>query len=68
MRLCSQPSHPVARLEQAGDDARELLGCLFARFPGGAVPAQAQVLRMILVQHFLVDGRGRFRPRTKRDG
>lgn len=48
VRLCSQPSHPVARLEQAGDDARELLQRLDARFPGGAVPAQAQVLRTIL--------------------
>lgn len=36
-------------------------------FPGGA-PAQANVLRTILVQHFLVDTKGRFRPRTKRDG
>jgi hypothetical protein len=68
VRLCSQPSHPVARLEQVGDDARELLERLCARFPGGALPAQAQVLRQILVQHFLVDGRGRFRPRTERDG
>lgn len=67
VRLCSQPSHPVARLEQAGNDARELLGRLDARFPGGA-PAQAKVLRTILVQHFLVDAKGRFRPRTKRDG
>ncbi|MDX2681638.1 IS1182 family transposase [Streptomyces soliscabiei] len=68
VRLCSQPSHPIARLEQVGADARELLQRLGAHFPGGAGPAQAQVLRMILVQHFLVDGRGRFRPRTKRDG
>lgn len=67
VRLCSQPSHPVARLEQVGNDARELLGRLDARFPGG-VPAQAKVLRTILVQHFLVDAKGRLRPRTKRDG
>ncbi|WP_371569628.1 hypothetical protein [Streptomyces canus] len=66
--LCSQPSHPVARLEQVGADGRELLGRLFARFSGGAVPAQAEVLRRVLVQHFLRDGRGRFRPRTERDG
>jgi hypothetical protein len=51
-----------------GTDARELLQRLDARFPGGTLPAQAQILRTILVQHFLVDGRGRFRPRTKHDG
>jgi hypothetical protein len=68
VRLCSQPSHPIALLEQVGAGARELLQRLNAHLPGGAVPEQAQVLRTILVQHFLVDGRGRFRPRTKRDG
>ncbi|MFI2207602.1 hypothetical protein ACH47Z_44565 [Streptomyces sp. NPDC020192] len=68
VRLWSQPSHPVARLAQVGADARELLGRLHVRFPGSALPAQAEVLRQILVQHFLVDGRGRFRPRTERDG
>ncbi len=68
VRLCSQPSHPVARLEQVGADARELLEHLCTRFPGRALPPQAQVLRQILVQHFLVDGRGRFRPRAERDG
>ncbi|MEU2269789.1 transposase [Streptomyces olindensis] len=68
VRLCSQPSHPVARLEQVGADARELLERLYACFPGGALPAQAEVLRQILVQHFLVDGRGRLRPRNERDG
>nr|WSZ19765.1 hypothetical protein OH837_43905 [Streptomyces canus] len=62
------PAHPVARLEQVGADGRELLGRLFARFSGGAVPAQAEVLRRVLVQHFLRGGRGRFRPRTERDG
>jgi transposase len=67
-RLGSQPSHPVARLEQVGADGRELLGRIYARFPSGAIPTRAEVLRKILVQHFLVDGRGRFRPRTKRDG
>ncbi|MEZ0096338.1 transposase [Streptacidiphilus sp. EB129] len=68
VRLCSQPSHPVARLERVGADARELLEHLCTRFPGRALPPQAQVLRQILVQHFWVDGRGRFRPRTERDG
>ncbi|MGJ5805321.1 transposase [Streptomyces europaeiscabiei] len=33
VRLCSQPSHPVARLEQVGNDARELLQRLDDRFP-----------------------------------
>ncbi|MEU3099431.1 transposase [Streptomyces sp. NPDC006967] len=67
VRLCSQPGHPAARQEQVGNDARELLQRLDARFPGGA-PAQAKVLRTILVQHVLVDAKGRFRPRTMRDG
>ncbi|MET7518228.1 hypothetical protein ABZS88_33165 [Streptomyces sp. NPDC005480] len=34
VRLCSQPSHPVARIAQVGADARELLGRLHVRFPG----------------------------------
>lgn len=33
VRLCSQPSHPVARLEQVGNDARELLQRPDDRFP-----------------------------------
>ncbi|WP_078917268.1 transposase [Streptomyces sp. NRRL S-813] len=68
VRPCSRPGHPVARLAQVGADARELLGRLHVRFPGSALPAQAEVLRQILVQHFLVDERGRFRPRTEHDG
>lgn len=56
VRLCSQPSHPGARLAQVGADARELLGRLGVRFPGSALPAQAEVLGQILVQHFLVPG------------
>ncbi|MFF2201867.1 transposase [Streptomyces sp. NPDC058145] len=54
VRLFSQPSHPVARLAQVGADAREPLGRLHVSFPGSALPAQAEVLRQILVQHFLV--------------
>ncbi|MFJ9468036.1 hypothetical protein [Streptomyces caniferus] len=49
-----------------GADARELLGRLPVGFSGSALPAQAEVLRQILVQHFLVDGRagsGRARAR-----
>jgi transposase len=69
VRLCSQPSRPVARLQEVGDDARALLERIYVRFPtAGTVPARAEVLRKVLVQHFLVDGRGRFRPRIKRDG
>ncbi|MEW2812054.1 hypothetical protein AB0929_33970 [Streptomyces massasporeus] len=49
VRLCSQRSHPVARLAQVGADARELLGRLRVRFPGSALPAPAEVLGQILV-------------------
>ncbi|MEW2395617.1 hypothetical protein [Streptomyces sp. NPDC046862] len=63
---------PAQRLDQVLEvlDMPALAGLkrLHAGFPGGTVPAQAQVLRTILVQHFLVDGREQFRPRTERDG
>jgi transposase len=67
VRMCSQPSHPVARLTQAGADAQVLLDAVRDRF-GDQAPPQADVLRRLLIQHFLVDARGRFRPRTERDG
>ena len=66
VRLCSQPSRPSTRLTQADADGRALLDHVRARFPGG-VPRTAEVLRQILVQHFLTDTRGRLRPRTERD-
>jgi hypothetical protein len=65
--MCSQPSHPVARLTQVGADAEVLLDAVRDRF-GEQAPPQADVLRRLLIQHFLVDARGRFRPRAERDG
>ncbi|MHA6757101.1 IS1182 family transposase [Streptacidiphilus sp. PAMC 29251] len=68
VRLVSQPSHPAARLKQAGADAAELLDRIWRHRPGAAVMPAAQALRQILVQHFLVDARGQRRPRAEKDG
>jgi hypothetical protein len=67
VRMCSQPSHPVARLTQVGADADVLLERVYDRF-GEQVPPQADVLRRLLIQNFWTDARGKFRPRTERDG
>ncbi|MEC4018296.1 IS1182 family transposase [Streptomyces sp. H27-D2] len=64
VRLVSQPSHPAARLKQAGHDAAELLDCVRTHRPGPA----AEALRQIIVQNFLVDARGQLRPRAEKDG
>jgi hypothetical protein len=68
VRMCSQPSHPVARLTQVGADALELLERARARFPGRDAGPRVEALRQIMVQQFLVDARGRLRPRTPRGG
>ncbi|MDQ0605399.1 transposase [Streptomyces canus] len=66
VRLCSQPSHPIARLTEAGADAHALLA--LARAPDRATGPAREVLRQILVQQFIVDERGRLRPRADKDG
>ncbi len=68
VRMCSQPSHPVARLTQTGLDARDLLGRFRENRPGQVLGPMLEVLRQIMVQHFVVDARGQLRPRTERDG
>ncbi|XUL85526.1 IS1182 family transposase [Streptomyces galilaeus] len=68
VRMCSQPSHPVARLTQTGLDARDLLGRFQENRPGQVLGPMLEVLRQITVQHFVVDARGQLRPRTERDG
>jgi len=45
----------VARLTQVGSDAQVLLDQVRDRF-GNEGPEQAQVLRRLLLQHFLIDG------------
>ncbi|GHI10089.1 hypothetical protein Scel_84100 [Streptomyces cellostaticus] len=68
VRLVSQPSHPAARLKQAGTDAAELLERVRSRRPGMATGPAMEALRQIMVQHFLVDARGQLRPRAEKDG
>ncbi|WP_405639002.1 IS1182 family transposase [Streptomyces sp. NBC_00019] len=68
VRLVSQPSHPAARLKQAGADAADLLDRIHSQRPGAAPGPAAEALRQIMVQHFLIDARGRLRPRTEKDG
>jgi len=70
VRLVSQPSRPATRLKQAGLDAYALL----QRAAAGARPPgrQAEALRRIFLQHFLIAGHGQahagVRPRTEADG
>jgi transposase len=64
VRLPSQPTHPATRLKQAGADARQLLEHLPAHRRG----PRAEVLRQIVVHNFVIDARGRLRPRTEKDG
>ncbi|MGI5140527.1 MULTISPECIES: transposase [unclassified Streptomyces] len=68
VRLASKPSHPAARLKQAGADAAELLERVRRHRPGTAPGPAMEALRQIMVQHFLVDARGRLRPRAEKDG
>ncbi|MFJ8956368.1 MULTISPECIES: hypothetical protein [unclassified Streptomyces] len=68
VRVSSQPSHPIARLTRVGADARELLEQVRARSPGRDTGRRVEALRQIMVQQFLVDARGRLRPRAPRDG
>jgi hypothetical protein len=68
VRLCSQPSHPVTRLTQAGADAAALLSRIRQQCPSLAWGPQVEALRQIMVQRFVTDARGRLRPRRKDDG
>ncbi|WP_181727436.1 hypothetical protein [Streptomyces sp. PT12] len=68
VRLCSQPSHPVTRLTQAGVDARDLLTRAHQRQPGFSPGPRLEALRRIMAQQFLVDTRDRLRPRREKDG
>jgi transposase len=68
VRMCSQPSHPIALLIQAGLDAWDLIGRSKGRRPGRGLGPSLEILRRIVVQHFVVDARGRLRPRTEREG
>ncbi|WP_016825817.1 IS1182 family transposase [Streptomyces viridosporus] len=68
VRMCSQPSHPATRLTQAGTDAADLLTRFQQLRPGRVPGPQLQALRQIMVQQFVVDARGRLRPRREKDG
>lgn len=75
VRLASQPTHPAARLAQAGADAAALLHRVHTarpERPGRPTPpstaGQMEALRQIMVQNFVTDGRGRLRARQTKDG
>src|ERR1700749_1363694 len=68
VRMCSQPSHPVTRLAQAGADAAALLSGIRRQCPSLAAGPQVEALRQIMVQQFVTDTRGRLRPRREQDG
>ena len=67
-RMCSQPSHPVTRLAQAGADAVALLSRIGQQCPSLAAGPQVEALRQIMVQRFVTDARGKLRPRREEDG
>ncbi|TDC99443.1 transposase [Nonomuraea deserti] len=64
VRLVSQPSRPVGRLKDAGQDAFALLTLLRGRARG----RHAEGLRQIFLQNFVPDSRGAVRPRSDDDG
>jgi transposase len=68
VRLVSQPSRPATRLKQAGGDAYVLLQHLARQGRKRCRGRQAEALRQIVVQHFLIDEGGSVRPRTDKDG
>jgi hypothetical protein len=68
VRMCSQPSHPITRLTQAGADAAALLSGIRRQCPSLAAGPQVEALRRIMVQRFVTDARGRLRPRREEDG
>lgn len=68
VRMCSQPSHPVTRLTQAGADAAELLSRIRRQCPSLAAGPQVEALRQIMVRQFVTDARGRLRLRRDEDG
>jgi transposase len=76
VRLVSQPSRPATRLKQAGLDAFALLQSVGPEMTSRARPRtrQAEALRQIFLQNFLVDGPvgghgdAVVRPRTEPDG
>ncbi|MFC4885307.1 transposase [Streptomyces beijiangensis] len=68
VRLCSQPRHPITRLTEAGGDAHTLLTAVAAHASDRAAVPALEALRQILVQQFIIDSRGRLRPRTDKDG
>jgi hypothetical protein len=62
------PGHPATRLKQAGGDAYVLLQHLHSQDQARARGRQAEALRRIFGQHFLIDKSGIMRPRTEADG
>jgi len=61
VRLGKNPTRPKTRMNQAGADARRLIGHLAASFPGLLRGPQVQALRQILVQNYYWDPAGRLR-------
>jgi transposase len=68
VRMCSQPSHPITRLTQAGADAMALLSRIRRQCPSLAARPRVEAVRQIMVQQFVTDARGRLRPRREQDG
>jgi transposase len=61
VRLGKNPTRPKTRMNDAGADARRLLGHLAATDPALLHGPQAQALRQILVQNYYWDPAGRLR-------
>ena len=61
VRLGKNPTRPRTRMNEAGADARRLIGHLAASYPGLLRGPQVEALRQVLVQNYHWDASGRLR-------
>jgi transposase len=68
VRLGKNPTRPKTRINNAGDDALQLLEHLHTHGRGHVFGPRVQTLRQIVVQNYYRDAAGRLRWRTDDDG
>jgi transposase len=61
VRLGKNPARPKTRMNEAGADARRLIGHLAASYPGLLHGPQLEALRQVVVQNYYRDPAGRLR-------
>jgi hypothetical protein len=68
VRLGKNPARPKTRMNEAGADARRLIGHLAAGYPGLLRGPQVEAPRQVLVQNYRWDASGRLRWRDDEGG